>query len=574
MREGRFSFADFYMRRIKRLLPLTFLVVVATVGVGQVILLNEDFAKLIESAFATATFWANIFFWRDGGYFGAPDKVKPLLHMWSLAVEEQFYIMFPALFWLFIVRLRLRPAGLLVAVSALTLISLGVYLGLRQFGGDSPAFFLMPTRAWQLGCGVLAALIVAGGWRRDNATLSALALTVMAFSFFFADKSFPSEIVVACSAAIYLATTRGAFSLDKVLAAPVMTYLGRRSFSLYLWHWPIVAFLNYAFVGETPLAWKLGSLALILVLSELGFQLVEKPFRYRLPLRVSISFIASCCALVIAMNVFSNKRNTDGLSERLAAQVQTNYRCGISDYVAYGSSRACVLKKIAPSGNVAIMGNSHAQMYADAILDLYKDKPAGVLLIPLNSCTPTPHVNVSPRCAQMAATNLNVVLADDTISTVFIGTTYGHEVVVQSDGTVIEDPRGEHFTDALLDLINSLKHEKEMVYLIGPIQTPGYNLPSELARQLKFGWISEIDAKGAFEIPRSIFDLEFSDTIIALSKKLGSEMLRPDIWLCDADHCRFADENGSYFADSNHLSHYGIDTVRPMFEAVQPLILP
>ena len=153
MRDSSFSFANFYTRRIKRILPLTFLVLAVTVSFGSVILLKADFARLIDSAFATATFWANIFFWRDGGYFGDADKLKPLLHMWSLAVEEQFYIVFPAIFWFLIACLKMRPVPLVVSVMVLALLSLGGYLGLNYIGGGSPAFFMMPTRAWQFGFG-------------------------------------------------------------------------------------------------------------------------------------------------------------------------------------------------------------------------------------------------------------------------------------------------------------------------------------------------------------------------------------------------------------------------------------
>jgi len=184
MRENKFSFLGFYTRRVRRILPLTFVVLLTTVIFGYFILLKADFSRLLDSAFATATFWANVFFWRDGGYFGGSDKIKPLLHMWSLAVEEQFYIVFPLTFWVFISLLKMRSIQLLAALTALTLLSLAGYLALEKIGGSSPAFFMMPTRAWQFGFGALAALIIADGWRRDSVTLSTISLVVLILCFF------------------------------------------------------------------------------------------------------------------------------------------------------------------------------------------------------------------------------------------------------------------------------------------------------------------------------------------------------------------------------------------------------
>ena len=569
MRDSSFSFANFYTRRIKRILPLTFLVLAVTVSFGSVILLKADFARLIDSAFATATFWANIFFWRDGGYFGDADKLKPLLHMWSLAVEEQFYIVFPAIFWFLIACLKMRPVPLVVSVMVLALLSLGGYLGLNYIGGGSPAFFMMPTRAWQFGFGALAALIVADGWRRDRAILSALSLAAVLACFFITASRFPGEIIITFAAVTYLVTTRGAFIADSLLSKKWMVYLGLRSFSLYLWHWPIVAFLGYVFVEDIPLVWKIAGLTLTLLFSEISYWLVEKPFRYHFTLRASIGFIASCCVLVIGMNIFSIARSPDSLSERFAAQTQTNYRCALSDFIAYGASRACIIRENAPQGNVAILGNSHAQMYTEAIGDIYNGTPVGLVLVPLNGCLPTTRLNISTNCAEDALINLNLVLADNSISTVFIGTTYGHDVLVQTDGTIVEDPQGLQFADALIDLVDRLEGNQKTVYLMGPIQVPGFDLPGELSRRLRFGGISEIEVRQALELPRNIFDERFSSTIDALSERLGPNFLRPDTKLCDPEICFLGDANGSFFADSNHLGHHGINTIQPIFDMVQ-----
>ncbi len=179
MHSGTFRFARFYARRVRRILPLTMVVTAGTMLAGYFLLLKPDFEKLAESAFATSTFWANIYFWRDGGYFGGADKLKPLLHMWSLAVEEQFYIIFPAIVWLFVMRFGMSSRTLIFVIATLVMGSLLTYVVLNAVGGTSPAFFLMPTRAWQFGLGALAAILVAKDLPRTSQTGSLVALLLV-----------------------------------------------------------------------------------------------------------------------------------------------------------------------------------------------------------------------------------------------------------------------------------------------------------------------------------------------------------------------------------------------------------
>ena len=564
--DNSFSFAEFYKRRIRRILPLTFVVTTVTLFAAAFILLRPDFEAASKSAFATSTFWANIFFWRDGGYFGGADKLKPLLHMWSLAVEEQFYILFPALLWLLVAKFRIGPRLLIAALLGLTLLSFAAYIALIQIGGATPAFFLMPTRAWQFGVGAAIALAVGYGYARKSAAMPAVALVAMLFFLWLPGFDLVSQLGITLGVGAYLLLSGNANVSDRALSSPVMRYLGLRSFSIYLWHWPIVAFMSYAFVGEIPLIWKAGGVVLTFTLSEASYRLVEKPFRYTFSLKGAVGLIAASAAAMIATHLYATGSAKDDLEGRLASQIQTNFRCAISDFVPYGASRACILKQGGPTQNVAIIGNSHAQMYAPAILSQYSDSDKGVTLIPLNSCTPTTSVNVSAGCAKSARTNLDALLADEAIGTVYIGTTYGHEEVVTPDGKPVKDSDESEFAASLIELVDALEGNGKEVRLIGPIAVPGYDFASEMSRKLRFGWVTAKTAQQAFIVPRREHEKKFSNTIQTLVNRLNRSFIRVHNYLCDADHCRFADAGGSYFADSNHLSEYGVAKVSRAFE--------
>ena len=154
-----YTLKHFYERRFKRLFPALFVFLTLT-ALGLIfILINSDYENFISSLFAAKTFWANIYFWRDGGYFGGNDQLKPLLHTWSLSVEEQFYIFYPS-FLIFSFWAR-KKIGLpiIVFVGFLTILSFVIWIFLNKIGGETPAFFLLPTRIWQFGLGSFFAIL-------------------------------------------------------------------------------------------------------------------------------------------------------------------------------------------------------------------------------------------------------------------------------------------------------------------------------------------------------------------------------------------------------------------------------
>jgi peptidoglycan/LPS O-acetylase OafA/YrhL len=563
--EGSFSFAGFFARRIRRILPLVFCAILVTLAVGALLLLPTDFTRLTRSAFAVGTFWSNIFFWQDGGYFGGADKLKPLLHMWSLSVEEQFYIVFPAVLWLLARMGRRRPGVLLAGTLVISLVSLAAYAGLHAIGGATPAFFLMPSRVWQFGIGACLAILMHQGRLRPMPILAATGMAGIILSGTLALPAYVENLTVAAGGALFIAFAGGSSPLDRLMSAAPLRYLGTRSFSLYVWHWPIVAYLNYALVGGVPLPVMGAAALLCLAISEASYRLVEQPFRRRFPTRASFGLITATVVASLGVTAAYWARPPTGLMSLLAREIQTNFRCELSDLVPYGASRACLLGDPALPRTVAIIGNSHAQMYAGAFAEQTAAMGASVILVPLNGCMPTTSVNISSACLAAAARNLAAVLEDDTIRTVVIGTTYPDVPLFDAAGPVRPDAAPSRQQQALSDLIDILLARKDRVMLIGPIAIPGEDLPSILARSLRFGLITETEALDRLSVPRGAFDVRFADLISAFSAQLGPDFLRPDLLLCDESDCHFGSTEGSYFADSNHLGQLGIETVRPMF---------
>jgi len=292
LESGSFSLKQFWWRRIKRIVPASAVAVIATLFVGLWLVEPEGLASLAKSALANVAMASNIYFWRNTGYFQLEAEMMPLLHTWSLAVEEQFYLIFP-LVLLCVFRVKRKwIVGLIIIGGG---VSLGLsMLTLNQYPGAT--FFLLPTRAWELLCGALISVgcrhYRPGKWIGEGC--SALGLATIAYCMFIYDMgtSFPGVHAVppVFGACLVIIGNQGRLSSSgRLLAWKPLVLIGLMSYSLYLWHWPVVVLSKYV-IATRGLLSDAASLIFIFGLGYLSWRFVEKPFRYETRLK---SFKAS-----------------------------------------------------------------------------------------------------------------------------------------------------------------------------------------------------------------------------------------------------------------------------------------
>ncbi|GAB4549132.1 MAG: hypothetical protein Fur002_26250 [Anaerolineales bacterium] len=302
--QGEFSLARFYERRVRRIFPALFAVLLFTTLAGALLYNAENFSDYGRSVIAATFFFSNVHFWKEVGYFDAPAQLKPLLHTWSLAVEEQFYIFFPLLM---AALARFAKRKTVWALSALALASFAYSVYQVYFGDPSAAFYLPQTRIWELLIGCLLALFVdrlsAGIGVKNALSFLGLAFIFAPILFYSENTPFPGVAAAApvMGAALILFSGANAQPLvNRLLSAPPMVFIGKISYSLYLWHWGFFIFAKYYLIQPLSALQTAWLLFAALAVSSLSWKWIEQPFRHTANAPRSVLFRYAAGAMALA----------------------------------------------------------------------------------------------------------------------------------------------------------------------------------------------------------------------------------------------------------------------------------
>lgn len=558
-----FSLADFYIRRTRRIIPALLLVLAFCCVISSLLLLPIDLVGFGKSTLATQFFIANIFFWRDADYFSRLAEEKPLLHMWSLGIEEQFYILLPLILMVTLRRSRKLAFSLIAAGIAVSLI---INISALLFSKALPAFYLLPARAWELGAGALMALAPHRSLGNRAAGPLALAgLTLIVLGLFAGSGDIPALPpalpVVSGTVLFILAGTQSGGAetpTARLLAWKPIVGIGLVSYSLYLWHWPLIVFAKYYLVRELHLFEQVSIGLLAMALACLSWKFVEQPFRgARMSVRTmltalsigSVAVAAIACTLIL-QNGFPQRLNPT--ADAVNKAVGTHYRCPLNDYVLFANYYGCRIGQPDGMAEAVLLGNSHAQMYAPSF-----DRALGAvnltgMLVPMNSCKPLLDVNINLPCQRLFAETLANVLREPSVRLVILAFDWDANIDAQGvDEAGSPTLLTTGVVEAGLDrTIHAIQAAGKRVVLIGPIAVPGFDIASVVGRKLAFGHpITEPMStdKAAFLLRwQGVLDhyRSFPDLILA----------EPHTIQCTGLACEFFLDGRSLFADSSHIA--------------------
>ena len=380
-RKNTFSIISFYERRARRILQALFVVMFFCMVMAWAILLPTDMQEFSRSLVATQLFGSNIMFWMTSGYFDSSADMKPLLHTWSLAIEEQYYLFFPLGLMLFWRRGEKTVTVLLVSVVALSL-ALAQWASIHK---PTAAFYLLPTRSWELLMGSLAAFYSLRNTSRDfNETAHQVLGAIGVFSILFAvftfdDKTpFPGlyALVPTVGAVLVILFSSSQTWTGKILGSRAMVGIGLISFSLYLWHQPLLAFARHASPHDLEKPMVLALLVLLSVLSFLTWRYVESPFRNRSIVSSSqvFGFSAAGCIFFCVAGLAGSHSGLQTLWELrhpgLINEVEKTAPPIARDCPGLPERQGTMLCKVVGHGSkrVVLWGDSHAEVLARGVL--------------------------------------------------------------------------------------------------------------------------------------------------------------------------------------------------------------
>lgn len=597
---GTFTLAFFYERRIRRIVPALAVVLAAVMAAGWALMLPQDLAALGRSAAATALSVANVLFWRQTGYFGPEASTQPLLHAWSLAVEEQFYLAYPLLVMLLHRRFRARLRAILAVLLAASLVTA---LAWRE-SHPIAAFFLAPTRAWELLLGGLVALgaipAVARRAARDVVGVAGLALVALAFAL--PERSaFPLPgIALAClgTAAILVACRGGASRTAAALSWRPLVFVGLVSYSLYLWHWPLLAFTRYASIPRASGAATLGCVAAAFALSVLTWRLVERPARSGMKDSRRLPFVAAAAALGALALAGGVASAAGGFPRRLPPRVAQLAAAAEDrdprrdDYLS--SERRLVDPESAPvfgagPPDVAVWGDSHAAALMSAILGAARRHGASVVFFGYSGMPPLMDVRVVGTGAEIEGERYNervaaLLLSAERPSTVVLSARWALHVEGPSDDFGEEEPgrvsrgalaqRGQRraaddqsalMARALETTVRRLRAAGKRVVIVLPTPELGTSVPRALALVAARGGAPE-----SFALPARVFDARQRGVMAAIDaiREPGLVRVDPARLLRRGDGYPGMADGVVLYHDDDHLSLSGAAIVSPAFDAI------
>ncbi len=599
LRDGRFSIVRFYDRRARRILPAMFVVLAACLPFAWVWLLPRELESFSKSLIAVAFFVSNIFFWREDNYFEAASEMKPLLHTWSLGVEEQFYILFP-LFLLLMWRFAKRwIIGLLIPAFV-------VSIALAEWGSiyrPTAAFFLLPTRGWELALGFFIAFYFAGERRftpsrAGGECLGLAGLAMIAFSVFAYGETTPFPglyaLVPTLGTALIILFAWPDTLVGRLLGHRALVGVGLISYSAYLWHQPLFSFARHkTLIDPGPAVFLFLSL-LTFVLAFLSWRFVEQPFRRRGTIGGRTLVIFSVAGSLAFASIGAVGMVNEGFPGRLSSELldilsvkdesqEKRRECHSGGRIQVAPDEACILGD--PDHVVgSLLGDSHAYTISKVLDDTLAAHGLGLKMYTFGGCPPilgVYRIRGEDRDLCQAYNEEVFRLVEQDPQSRFVVFVARYSLYV--DGTPFDNKEGWRETiadlrvDALIDdervrhgeaerqRLTAQRHTSSLqkyldtgkkVVLVYPIPEVGWDTPNALVKRLMNRMGPLTTSYERYEERNALV----LDALDALGDQPNLFRIHPEQIFCNADiegRCETHVGSKPLYDDDDHLSNFG-----------------
>lgn len=603
---GTISLGAFFLRRIRRLAPAYFVMAAVTATVAYFVLLPFEFREFGKSLIASVAYLSNVHFFREAGYFDIASENKVLLHTWSLAVEEQFYIALPLLFLL----LRWRRGILAGALVAVFVASLAACIVLTP-RAPTATFYLFPFRAWELLAGVLLAIAFAerdlsaryGAW----VSWFGIGFIVAALVLIRPGHGFPGYQVLLpiIGTTMLIANMRDRNAVNAALAWPPLVFVGLISYSLYLWHWPVLTLSSYFRDGYASSAETAAWLAVAFGASILSWRFVERPVREArsFPAMGLLGVSAAASAVLLAAGGIAYIR--DGMPQRFGPEVRMHIeasadfiqdwsRCTIPNDGPLAGVEVCPVGEDGPP-TFLIWGDSHVRAFKEGIDLAAREKGSSGLLIWRAGCPPLFEIekreSATTPLQDQACTDANIRIRQALpdlkgigIESVLligrwayyaegggVGSDAINTIELMSDAGTQLRGQDEMFSDAVLASVEEIAGYFPAVYVLQQVPEIPFYDSREVARRLAHG------ADPAEEQKRFVVSMQAVQERAGPSETGFLELAARDSrihWLptrdrlCQAETCTSIHAARSYYFDNNHITNTAAMALRDLFAPI------
>ncbi|AUJ65739.1 hypothetical protein B9057_15140 (plasmid) [Aestuarium zhoushanense] len=589
VQSGSFSFREFYSRRFRRILPALYFVIISCMVVGYFWLLPYDYQYFFGAAFSAVIWLSNVWFMERIDYFNPEAANDPLVHTWSLGVEEQFYLFAPLLL---IVVLRLGDRWLNKVLICLTLISFALAVIMFERFPQS-SFYLLHTRAWELLLGIVASQV---NWKIRSSTFSnivqifSLTLIVMGVLIVPGGVAWPGfwTLLPVLGTFGLLVCNHPNLSVPSVLSLKPVRWFGLISYSGYLWHQPIISFYEYKLGSLDTLFEQLVILSLTLVLAYFSYLAIENPFRDgRLSRRSSSrllwagSLAIFFCALGAHFTLGYPHRMPPGISEVLDMKYSygpNHKRCLlVRDRVSgLDLDTSCVLgATVAP--RYVLLGDSHANRLADGLGEILAQRNESLRVFTLSSCLPVQNMRVfeqriGEKCVEYNDMVLDYLDAHDELEIAVMFAVWqnyfnadgGFAYDVDLGPSLTEDERLGAFRRNFVETVDRITSTGRKLIIISGVPVPGYDVPRTRALQMLRGddlpstdGFPYQDYLSASENSRAMFEMAADE----LANPERVVFLDPAEEFCDREVCHTIVKSDLLYSDNNHPSIFGVDLI-------------
>jgi peptidoglycan/LPS O-acetylase OafA/YrhL len=591
IRAGTFTYLGFYERRVRRIFPALFLMTGVSLPLGLFVLVPEHLEDFGQSVIAAALFVSNFFFYLEDGYFEGPADLHPLLHTWSLAVEEQFYLLVPLLLML-LVRRRLPVVGVLLLLAGLSF-GFSVWQLERN---PSAAFYLLPARFWELmlGAALAAAALPAFRSRALAAVGTAIGLAAIAAAVLLFDEAtkFPgaAALLPCLGTALVIHAGRTANPLSALLGSEPLRRVGLLSYSLYLWHFPLMVFTRHLIIRPFTGTEIAGLVMLTFILAALSWRYVEQPFRARssagepfVQRRALFRLAALVMLLAVGFGLFTDLG--DGAPGRFGTQARAYLAANDDrDTSCLRKGEHCELGDPNRPASFIVWGDSHAGAMLPPFRELSERFGVTGAAWLRGGCLPSVGYRsttsvIAESCAAANQAALTAALQPG-IEAVFIAGRWTMMVEQSMFGFESGQPHGmldesgelagahsrEVLEKVLGNTLASLQAGGKTVYILGPVPEAGFHVPHVLAQRSRFAELLAADTIGPTRIQ---FD-ERNRRTLALLSRLAEEhqatLLLPHETFCAGERCVITRDRTPLYYDTDHLTITGALELVPLLE--------